>query len=63
MHLALVLLRELKLGPASAWHVWIQSLPQHFNTLVHWTPGELDQLQMNSTSAERDYIHGVRYLS
>lgn len=60
VQIALVLLRELKLGPESAWHVWLQSLPQHFHTLMHWTHAELEQLQINSTAAEQDLLQRVR---
>ena len=56
VQIALLLLKELKLGPESAWHIWIQSLPQRFHTLLHWRQEELEDLQMNSTSAERAFI-------
>ncbi len=59
IQIALVLLRELKMGPELLWRVWIQSLPQHFNTLMHWSPEELAQLQLNSSRTEQDFLFQV----
>jgi len=50
----------MKRGGESPWHVWIQSLPRRFNTLMHWNQQELDQLHMNSTTAEQDFLIQVR---
>ncbi|KAL0043703.1 hypothetical protein WJX82_004753 [Trebouxia sp. C0006] len=60
VQIALVLVREMKRGSESPWHVWIQSLPRRFNTLMHWNQQELDQLHMNSTTAEQDLLTRVR---
>ena len=57
-----MLLCEVKYGAESPWHVWIRSLPQHFDTLMHWSQQELDQLQMNSTPAEQEYLTRVSSL-
>ena len=59
IQIALMLLREVKHGTQSSWHVWIHSLPQHFDTLMHWSQQELDQLQMSSTPAEQEYLTQV----
>lgn len=43
--LALMLLHERSLGPASALHQYIADLPRHFDVPLHWAPSELAQLQ------------------
>ncbi|KAL0038391.1 hypothetical protein WJX77_004597 [Trebouxia sp. C0004] len=60
IQIALVLIRETKRGSESPWHVWIQSLPRRFTTLMHWNQQQLDQLHMNSTTAEQDFLTRVR---
>ena len=59
VQIALLLVKELKLESQSALHAWIQSLPQHFSTLMHWSQDELEELQMNSTSAECAFLGRV----
>lgn len=54
--IGLLLLRELKQESRSPWYRWIQALPTNFDTLLHWSPEELLQLQMNSTSAEQQFL-------
>ena len=61
VQIALVLVREMKRGSESPWHVWTQSLPHRFNTLMHWNQQELDRLHMNSTTAEQDLLTRVRF--
>ncbi|KAA6420610.1 MAG: hypothetical protein FRX49_09403 [Trebouxia sp. A1-2] len=52
VQLAALLLYNAKLGPDSKWYPWIQALPTKFDTLPHWTPAELDELQLGTTTTE-----------
>ena len=45
LKLAAKLLYEKHLGNGSKWFPYIQNLPQHVDTLLHWTDEELDELQ------------------
>ena len=57
--LGLVLLREAKRGQDSPWQLWIESLPHEVATLLHWTDKELQQLQLDSTSTEKQFYDQV----
>ena len=57
--LGLVLLREAKRGPDSPWQLWIESLPHQVATLIHWSEKELQQLQMDITPTERQFLDQV----
>lgn len=62
--LGLILLKEARQGPKSKFHIWIESLPQEVPTLLHWTDKELQQLQMDSTATEKEFVAQVcPYLS
>lgn len=62
IQIALKVLRELKRGPESPWHAYLQALPTQFDTLIHWTPQELSSLQMNCTADESAFIDQVLVL-
>ncbi|KAF2004430.1 SET domain-containing protein [Amniculicola lignicola CBS 123094] len=53
LSLILVMLYEYEKGQESNWAAYFGVLPQEFNTLMFWTPEELEQLQ---ASAVRDKI-------
>lgn len=53
--LGLVLLREAKRGPDSPWQLWIESLPHELPTLIHWSDKQVQQLQLDTTSTEREF--------
>ena len=53
--LGLVLLREAKRGPDSPWQQWIESLPHEVATLLHWSDKQVQELQLDSTSTEREF--------
>ena len=57
--LALVLLRKAKRGQDSPWQLWIESLPHEVATLMHWSDKELQQLQLDSTPAEKEFYDQV----
>ena len=57
--LGLLLLKEVKRGPESPWHLWVDSLPQQIDTLIHWSDAELKQLQMDTTATERELLTHV----
>lgn len=40
-----LLLYELKKGAASFWHPFLESLPRDVDTLMKWSPAELEELQ------------------
>ena len=54
--LAALLLYHAKLGLHSDWYPWIQALPTQFDTLGHWTPAQLAELQLGSTTTELDFL-------
>lgn len=56
IQLAALLLYHAKLGLHSEWYPWIQALPTHFNTLLHWTDAQLAELQLGTTAIELDFI-------
>ncbi|KAL0024826.1 hypothetical protein WJX79_002354 [Trebouxia sp. C0005] len=58
--LALVLLREAKRGQDSPWQLWIESLPHEVATLMHWSDKELQQLQLDSTSTEKEFYSQIK---
>ena len=57
--LGLIFLKEVKRGTESRFHGWIESLPKEVPTLIHWTDKELQQLQLDSTTAEKDLLAEV----
>ena len=57
-----LLLWHAKRGVESPLHPWIQSLPTSYDTLVHWTPSQLDELQLVSTSTEKQFRAEVSVL-
>ena len=57
--LALFLLAESKKGRDSAWYTYIQTLPQHVDSLVHWSDTELHELQYGATKPEQQFLHEV----
>ncbi|KAL0044789.1 hypothetical protein WJX82_009632 [Trebouxia sp. C0006] len=58
--LALVLLRKAKRGQDSPWQLWIESLPHEVATLMHWSDKELQQLQLDSTPAEKEFYDQIK---
>lgn len=59
VQLAALLLYHAKLGLHSDWYPYIQALPTHFDTLGHWTPPQLAELQLGSTTTELDFLSQV----
>lgn len=57
--LGLVLLREAKQAFKSKFKVYIDSLPREVPTLIHWSEPELQQIQMDSTPTEREFVAQV----
>lgn len=53
VQLGLRLLQEVKAGPQSKWHTWIQTLPKSFDTLIFWGDAELEDLQTGTMPAEQ----------
>ncbi|KAL3158709.1 hypothetical protein ABBQ32_011447 [Trebouxia sp. C0010 RCD-2024] len=58
--LGLVLLREAKQAFKSKFKVYIDSLPREVPTLIHWSEPELQQIQMDSTPTEREFVAQVK---
>lgn len=57
---------EASLGPQSRWHPYFQLLPTHFDSLMHWSDSELQELQgsmvldkIGKEAAEADYRETV----
>ena len=57
--LALLFLAESKKGRDSAWYPYIQTLPQHVDSLVHWSDTELHELQYGATEPEQQFLQEV----
>ena len=57
--LGLILLKEVKQASKSKFKLWIESLPSEVPTLMNWSQKELQQLQMDTTSAEKDFLTQV----
>jgi hypothetical protein len=57
--LALLFLAETKKGRDSAWYPYIQTLPQHVDSLVHWSDTELHELQYGATEPEQQFLQEV----
>ncbi|KAL3135541.1 hypothetical protein ABBQ38_006018 [Trebouxia sp. C0009 RCD-2024] len=58
--LGLVLLKEAKQASKSKFKVYVDSLPREVPTLIHWSDSELQQLQMDSTPTEREFVAQVK---
>ncbi len=61
--LALLFLAESKKGRDSSWHPYLQTLPQHVDSLVHWSDTELHELQYGATEPEQQFLQEVRQMS
>ena len=57
--LALFLLAESKKGRDSAWYPYIATLPQHVDSLVHWSDTERHELQYGATGPEQQFLQEV----
>ena len=57
--LGLILLKEAKQASKSKFELWIESLPSEVQTLMNWSQKELQQLQMDTTSTEKDFLRQV----
>lgn len=57
--LGLILLKEAKQASKSKFKLWIDSFPSEVQTLINWSQKELQQLQMDDTPAERDFLMQV----
>lgn len=57
--LGLILLKEAKDGSESKFKLYIESLPREVHTLINWSQQELQQLQMDSTPTEKDFLTQV----
>ena len=57
--LGLILLKEAKQASKSKFKLWIDSFPSEVQTLINWSQKELQQLQMDDTPAERDFLTQV----
>lgn len=57
--LGLILLKEAKDGSESKFKLYIESLPREVQTLINWSHKELQQLQMDSTPTEKDFLTQV----
>ena len=57
--LALFLLAESEKGRDSAWYPYISTLPQHVDSLVHWSDTELHELQYGATEPEQHFLQEV----
>lgn len=53
MQVALLLLQEVKQGPASKFDPWIQTLPTTFDSLQYWSKAEMDELQTGTMPGEQ----------
>lgn len=58
--LALLFLAETKKGRDSAWYPYIQTLPQHVDSLVHWSDPELHELQYGATQPEQQFLQEAK---
>ncbi|DBA96971.1 TPA: hypothetical protein ACH3X1_001295 [Trebouxia sp. C0004] len=58
--LALLFLAESKKGRDSAWYPYIQTLPQHVDSLVHWSDTELHELQYGATEPEQQFLQEAK---
>ncbi len=60
--LALLFLTEAQKGASSSYHPYILTLPRHFDSLVHWSDRELEELQYGSTEPEQQFLQEVSAL-
>ncbi|KAA6428995.1 MAG: hypothetical protein FRX49_01105 [Trebouxia sp. A1-2] len=58
--LALLFLAETKKDRDSAWYPYIQTLPQHVDSLVHWSDTELHELQYGATELEQQFLQEAK---
>ena len=61
VQLAALLLWHAKQGPQSDWYPYIQALPPKFDTLIHWTSAQLDELQLGTTITESGFRSEVHF--
>ena len=57
---ALCLLRESALGERSSWAAYLETLPEEYDTLEHWTQEELEALRGTSVYDELDGLRDAK---